>query len=225
MSAFDEDVLKLNGDLNVVADKVKLAREMILGGMKLDDGLNDVIGFLESCRDRMPDLINAGASGLLSEDDFARCLAANDAIQKTLDGERNNKPIEDVNDGIEAIEGNIQHTDDIPSSGGNKAGGGDNVENLLGDDSPRAVINTAIEEPLGGLSLQPPSSNQGSIAAMPPQAPTAAIPKLAPPPSNPDIGVSPIHNTTASTTSNPTAVEEDFDAFLNSLQSPANNSK
>ena len=47
-----------------------------------------VIGFLEACRDRMGDIIEAGAQGLLGESLMERCLRANDAIMRTLEAEK-----------------------------------------------------------------------------------------------------------------------------------------
>jgi hypothetical protein len=87
----DEDpFIKLQKDLLSVMEKVKLCREMLQEspGIEHDEALADVIGFLEACRDRMVDVIEAGTNGLLGEDLFATCLKVNDSIQKTLDAER-----------------------------------------------------------------------------------------------------------------------------------------
>jgi hypothetical protein len=61
---------KLNTDMDVVTEKVKLCREMLAEspGIDEDDALADVIGYLEACRDRMAELIEAGTHGLLGED-------------------------------------------------------------------------------------------------------------------------------------------------------------
>ena len=61
---------KLDADLDVVVEKIKLCREMLQEspGIDKDDALADVIGYLEACRDRMTELIEAGAHGLLGED-------------------------------------------------------------------------------------------------------------------------------------------------------------
>ena len=64
-----DEVRKLNCDLDIVVEKIKLCREMMAEspGIAEDEALADVIGFLESCRDRMGELIEAGAHGLLNE--------------------------------------------------------------------------------------------------------------------------------------------------------------
>lgn len=61
---------KLDADLDVVVEKIKLCREMLREspGIEHDDALADVIGYLEACKDRMTELIEAGAHGLLGED-------------------------------------------------------------------------------------------------------------------------------------------------------------
>lgn len=43
-----------------------------------------VVGFLEACAPRMVELVEAAATGALSEEVFAECLAANDRLQKLL---------------------------------------------------------------------------------------------------------------------------------------------
>jgi hypothetical protein len=81
---------KLRLDIGVVMEKVRLCREMLPNspGIEYDEILADVIGFLEACRDRMTDIIEAGAQGLLGEELFAVCLKANDAVLRTLEAEK-----------------------------------------------------------------------------------------------------------------------------------------
>jgi hypothetical protein len=81
---------KLEKDLATVFEKIKLCREMMQEspGIAEDDALAEVIGFLEACRDRMADVIEAGTQGLLSETLLAECFRANDAIFRTLDAEK-----------------------------------------------------------------------------------------------------------------------------------------
>jgi hypothetical protein len=71
-------------------ENVRLCREMLLvsPGISLDESLSKVIGYLEACRDRMADLVEAGAHGLLSESSFSKCLKVNDAILRTLESEK-----------------------------------------------------------------------------------------------------------------------------------------
>lgn len=86
----EDEFLKLQLDLSVVMEKVNLCREIlqVSPGIKHDDALADVIGFLEACRDRMSDIIDAGTQGLLGEDLFAVALKVNDAVLRTLQAER-----------------------------------------------------------------------------------------------------------------------------------------
>jgi hypothetical protein len=81
---------KLQMDLIVVMEKVRLCREIlqVSPGIESDEALADVIGFLEACRDRMIELIEAGTHGVLGEELFAEVLKVNDAVLRTLDAER-----------------------------------------------------------------------------------------------------------------------------------------
>ena len=73
-----------------MVEKVKLCREMLLvsPGIQSDEALSDVIGFLEACRDRMVDLIEAGTQGLLGETLFEEVLKVNDMVYRTLEAEK-----------------------------------------------------------------------------------------------------------------------------------------
>lgn len=86
----EDDFFRLQRDLFSVLEKVKLCREMlqVSPGIEQDEALADVIGFLEACRDRMVDVIEAGTQGLLGEELFSQCLKVNDAILRTLEAER-----------------------------------------------------------------------------------------------------------------------------------------
>lgn len=79
----------LRQDLDAVMEKVQLCQEMLAEspGLQEDEVLSDVVGFLEACRDRLADLIEAGSMGLLNEEMFGLTLKVNDAVQKTLDAE------------------------------------------------------------------------------------------------------------------------------------------
>ena len=81
---------KLQRDLNVLAERNTMCQEILLvsPGIAKDDLLKESIGFLEACRDRMVDLIDAGAQGLLSEEIFALILKINDDVMKTLHAEK-----------------------------------------------------------------------------------------------------------------------------------------
>jgi hypothetical protein len=86
----EDEFLKLQLDLSVVMEKVNLCREIlqVSPGIQHDEALADVVGFLEACRDRMGDVIEAGTQGLLGEELFEVALKVNDAVLRTLDAER-----------------------------------------------------------------------------------------------------------------------------------------
>lgn len=81
---------KLEKDLRDVMEKGNLCRELMMhpAGDSVDYALSEVLGFLEACKDRMMDLIEAGSHGLLGEQLFAECLRVNDFIIKTLEAEK-----------------------------------------------------------------------------------------------------------------------------------------
>eukprot|EP00903_Cladosiphon_okamuranus_P005348 g5344.t1 len=91
---------KLEEDLQMVKDKITLCRQMLpeSAGVDRDAAFSEVVGFLEACRPRMVDLVEAGVGGALGEDTFAKCLQINDALLRTLEAEREGKPIP-VDDG------------------------------------------------------------------------------------------------------------------------------
>jgi hypothetical protein len=121
---------KLKQDLQTVLEKVKLCREMLIEspGIGEDEALAEVIGFLEACRDRMTDVIEAGTQGLLDEDLLALSLKTNDAILKTLEAEKTGTRI-----GVE---------DDLNISNNNKVNGSGTGNLLDLDESPKAKSNT-----------------------------------------------------------------------------------
>ena len=57
------DSVKLERDLITVFEKVRLCQEMLLEspGIAQDEALSEVVGFLEACRDRIIDIIEAGS--------------------------------------------------------------------------------------------------------------------------------------------------------------------
>ena len=81
---------KLQQDLNVLTERNTMCQEILVvsPGITKDDLLRESIGFLEACRDRMVDLIDAGAQGILSEEMFALVLKINDEVMKTLYAEK-----------------------------------------------------------------------------------------------------------------------------------------
>lgn len=80
---------KLTSDLKVVVDKARLCREMLpeSPGIASDPALAEVVGYLEACRDRLMDLIEAGTMGMLDEEVLELCLKTNDVVCRTLEAE------------------------------------------------------------------------------------------------------------------------------------------
>lgn len=60
----------------MVSDKITLCRQMLpqSEGVEKDEALSEVVGFLEACRPRMVDLVEAGIGGSLGEEVFNKCL-------------------------------------------------------------------------------------------------------------------------------------------------------
>lgn len=60
----------------MVKDKITLCRQMLpeSAGVEKDEALSEVLGFLEACRPRMVDLVEAGVGGALGEETFEKCL-------------------------------------------------------------------------------------------------------------------------------------------------------
>jgi len=90
-----DPTMKLAQDLSVVAEKIKLCREMLpeSSGIETDDALAEVVGFLEACKPRMVDLIECGMQGMLGEDLVSQTLQVNDDLLKTLEAEKNGTPL------------------------------------------------------------------------------------------------------------------------------------
>ncbi|CAM9926777.1 unnamed protein product, partial [Choristocarpus tenellus] len=67
-----------------------LCGQMLQGprGMDNDEALEDLVGFLEACRPRMVDLVEAGMAGGLGEGLFEKCLKINDALLRTLEAQQ-----------------------------------------------------------------------------------------------------------------------------------------
>lgn len=81
---------KILGDLATLTEKMDLCHAMLNPGAadpKLSmqsEAMMAVVGFLEACAPRMVELVQAAASGALSEEVFAECLSVNDRLQKLL---------------------------------------------------------------------------------------------------------------------------------------------
>mmetsp|Transcript_16752 Transcript_16752/g.47923 ORF Transcript_16752/g.47923 Transcript_16752/m.47923 type:complete len:178 (+) Transcript_16752:59-592(+) len=81
---------KILSDLKMLNEKMDLCHSMLNPGAadpKLSmqsEAMLAVIGFLEACAPRMVELVEAAATGILSEEVFAECLSSNDRLQKLL---------------------------------------------------------------------------------------------------------------------------------------------
>jgi hypothetical protein len=82
---------KILADLGTVKEKMDLCDALMNPGagdpkpsLQSSEAMLAVVGFLEACAPRMVELVEAAASGALSEDIFAECLAVNDRLQKQL---------------------------------------------------------------------------------------------------------------------------------------------
>lgn len=167
---------KLQEDLNVVLEKVKLCREMLpqSPGIQSDEALAEVVGFLEACRDRMIDLIEAGTQGLLDEDLFASCLRVNDALLRTLDAEKNGTPIavDDDDLKVKSASENASNTKQSANSESMKP-------SLIDDDD------------FSNLTLKPTTKKVAPIIKPPPdqhkQATKLQVPPPIPPPNQQDL--------------------------------------
>lgn len=86
----EADCRKLELDLTSVQEKVTLYVDLIAAGLpRGDETLLEVVSFLEACRERMPDIIEAGTQGYLTEELFAQALRVNDAVLQILEADKN----------------------------------------------------------------------------------------------------------------------------------------
>ena len=80
-------IVKVRTDLDVVAEHISLLESMLPNspGIKEDEAMSEVVGFLEACRPRLANLVEVGlAGGLGDADTVAHLLAVNDAVQQVL---------------------------------------------------------------------------------------------------------------------------------------------
>lgn len=182
---------KLIADLNVVLEKIRLCREMLpeSPGISNDEALSEVVGFLEACQERMIDLIEAGAQGLLTEELFEECLRVNDALARTLEAERDGTAIA-VDEGTVAI-GQSLNTEN--SSAANKKGPKAALLDDEADEFSGLTMKTSSKKSTGnkkipaikgpkesgqkssGSLLPPPPGNQGRQQQQQKQSPNADL--------------------------------------------------
>ena len=85
----DSEFAKLRHDVNDVLDKIRIYAELVYlePTASIDDALAEILGFLEACKERFAELIEAGSHGLLDESLFALVLKTNDYIIKIFEAE------------------------------------------------------------------------------------------------------------------------------------------
>jgi len=158
-SAEADDLEKLKNDLVVVEEKVKLCREMLpeSRGIEQDEALSEVIGFLEACKPRMVDLIEAGMQGMLDEGLLGMALAINDDLIKTLEAEKNGTPLPPMSPSTTA-----------------SGGGGAAEQDLLGAELASVTLVDDEEEGLQGRRKKAPAGAAAPTTAATPTAAAAA---------------------------------------------------
>lgn len=174
------EMIKLNQDLVVVCDQIGLCRALLIEspGIEQDEILSEVVGYLEACRERLLELIDAAASGLLSESLFAKILRINEYVIKTLDAEREGLKTP-INDDFNSFDPN-----DGTSGNGNK----DHASS-----SSDTSSNTPFDNDLIDVGVSAASLNETN--PLPPHSSPAksSIKPIAPPPSVTTKSTSNVH--------------------------------
>lgn len=195
----NDGVDKLKRDLDSVMEKVQVCLELLPAspGIEQDELLSDIVGFLEACRDKLVDLIEAGSQGEISEELFEYTLKVNDAVVKTLEAEWNGTTIEtDSGETKEAEISLLDMDDSAPASNLKVANLNDDMSLLsMGAPAPTPTPVVAAADPFDPFGTQPP---------IPPAA-AAASPVVSP-------VASPAPKTDAD------AAVDDFDSFFESLK-------
>lgn len=77
---------KIKNDLEALSDKIQLCNDMVplSEGIENDEALAEVVGFLEACKPRMVNLIEAARSTVLSDAILDLALRVNDDLDKAL---------------------------------------------------------------------------------------------------------------------------------------------
>ncbi|CAN0078535.1 unnamed protein product [Ascophyllum nodosum] len=199
---------KLEVDLQMVKDKIILCRQMLpeSAGVGKDEALSEVVGFLEACRPRMVDLIEAGIGGGLGEDTFAKCLQINDALLRTLEAEREGTPV------------------DVGDIGDINTDSSKNIEEaapLLDLEGGKDVV--AVAGKMATFSIGDDDDDFAQLRATKPTTatPSGKVGKV------PKLGAVPLKTTQEATgLATKPATDDDLDDFLNSLdESPPTGGK
>ena len=154
---------KLEQDLHEVYEKIKLCREMLAEspGIASDDALSEVIGFLEACRDRMADVIEAGTLGMLNDGLLTQCFRVNDAIFRTLEAEKHGYriPIEDDPNGMDD-QFYVEPSSTLKQAAGMDTGGAQSSSILSSPGIPASPPPNYA--PAQGYGVSPPYGSQHS---------------------------------------------------------------
>jgi hypothetical protein len=208
---------KLRSDLKVVVDKARLCREMLPESPGLaagDAALAEVIGYLEACRTRLMDLIEAGTMGLLEEDMLELCLKTNDVVNKTLEAEANGIPVSALDD-IDAMMNGASGSGTASGSGAPS-----------GASAVQAVAFSMDDED-GGLSVKqkkpkaaPADAGKPKFKIKPLAAPPSASVALAQPAASGEADILGLSASPEAAKPAATAAT-DFDDFFNQAPAPA----
>ena len=214
-SEFDADIKRLEQDLVTVEEQIALCVSMMkessnTNNINDNEALQDIIGFLEACYDRMGDLVEAGTSGMLSEELFAQTLSINDALCKTLEAEkggnipdlgdllksRNNSPMKNGNSGGDLLDlggsgsgGGVPTPAPAPISSTSTSAAHEDVLNFGVESSPAPLpppvpttMDTNVFDSFTNLNTTTTNNNNNTVPLQAP--PPAPIPAPAPAPTN-----------------------------------------
>ncbi len=91
-AAAEEELAKLADDLTQVRERARACREVLPRSPGIeagDEALAEAIGFLEACKPRLADVVEAGMAGAgLSEALLAMALEVHEEVMQTLDAEK-----------------------------------------------------------------------------------------------------------------------------------------
>ncbi|CAI5737326.1 unnamed protein product [Hyaloperonospora brassicae] len=79
----EQQLEKLQADLGVVQEKMKMLRDLHADGRHGEE-MEDALDFLRQCQQRMNTLIEGGVMGKIDEHTLEQCLTVNDNLMKTL---------------------------------------------------------------------------------------------------------------------------------------------
>lgn len=99
------DFQRLERHLSTLREKVILCKDIMSQSSGDDDEtLYEVVGFLEACQRRLPDIIEAGTMGMLCEELLAEAVDVNDLVSDIIKTHHKSSSVEEsVNDRRESM--------------------------------------------------------------------------------------------------------------------------